>query len=277
MERKKMQLSVKRMFILFALFAAAVIGGGCGGGDVAPARPTAHVNGVLHGELADAIYRNINIISSEEDTSDASGDMLMLSSPQFDGSAAAKFAAPALEEGRIVVLEHVNQDEINEFISALDGEQKEFPILSSSDDPDAEDTASVAELFAMKRRGGHNFYYVMLNDDNPAEFSEEAKTEYEYEIEGPQDDPTAVIQTAYDVVPEEPELTPAEEARLHDSRVADFAAWAQSGPSRLAALQSSGGAEGAMDDLKELAAADVWDYNASYDRQTFTIRYTVYS
>ena len=71
----------------------------------------------------------------------------------------------------------------------------------------------MAELFAMKRRGGHNFYYVMLNDDNPAEFSEEAKTEYEYEIEGPQDDPTAVIQTEYDVVPEEPELTPAEEAR----------------------------------------------------------------
>ena len=92
MERKKMQLSVKRMFILFALFAAAVMGGGCGGGDVAPARPTAHVNGVLHGELADAIYRNINIISSEEDTSDASGDMLMLSSPQFDGSAAAELA-----------------------------------------------------------------------------------------------------------------------------------------------------------------------------------------
>lgn len=277
MERKKMQLSVKRMFILFALFAAAVIGGGCGGGDVAPARPTAHVNGVLHGELADAIYRNINIISSEEDTSDASGDMLMLSSQQFDGSAAAELAAPALEEGRIVVLEHVNQDEINEFISALDGEQKELPILSSSDDPDAEDTASVAELFAMERRGGHNFYYVMLNDDNPAEFSEEAKTEYEYEIEGPEDDPTAVIQTEFDIVPEEPELTPAEEALLHDSRVADFVAWAQSGPSRLAALQSSGGAEGAMDDLKELAAADVWDYNASYDRQTFTIRYTVYS
>ena len=235
------------------------------------------MNGVLHGELADAIYRNINIISSEEDTSDASGDMLMLSSPQFDGSAAAELAAPALEDGRIVVLEHVNQDEINEFIFALDGEQKEFPILSSTDDPDAADTADVAELFAMERRGGHNFYYVMLNDDNPAECSEEAKTEYEYEIEGPEDAPTDVIQTEYGVVPEEPELTPAEEARLHDSRVADFAAWAQSGPSRLAALQSSGGAEGATDDLKELAAADVWDYNASYDGQTFTIRYTVYS
>ena len=175
MERKKMQLSVKRMFILFALFAAAVIGGGCGGGDVAPARPTANVNGVLHGELADAIYRNINIISSEEDTSDASGDMLMLSSPQFDGSAAAKFAAPALEEGRIVVLEHVNQDEINEFISALDGEQKEFPILSNSDDPDAEDTASVAELFAMKRRGQSSAASSCSTTTTPQNFQKKRK------------------------------------------------------------------------------------------------------
>lgn len=106
----------------------------------------------------------------------------------------------------------MNQDEINEFIFALDGEQKEFPILSSTDDPDAADTADVAELFAMERRGGHNFYYVMLNDDAPVEFSKEAKIEYEYEAEGTEDDPTAVIQTEYDVVPEEPELTPAEEA-----------------------------------------------------------------
>ena len=78
--------------------------------------------------------------------------MLMLSSPQFDGSAAAKFAAPALEEGRIVVLEHVNQDEINEFISALDGEQKEFPILSNSDDPG---------------RGGHGLRGGAFRDEAP--------------------------------------------------------------------------------------------------------------
>ena len=150
-------------------------------------------------------------------------------------------------------------------------------------DPDDSSTTEATkaipvELFAMERRGGHNFYYVMLNDDEEAVLSSNDDEEREYTIDRAYEgDPeSTVLFTSRDVINKGPEPTPDDE--IQRSRVSDFVRWALEGEARLAALQTSeSGLEGTAIDLRELAAADVWDYNASSDGQTFTIRYTIYS
>lgn len=268
-----------RLLLVIALFAAAAAGGGCGGGgNVEPTQPNAaYLDGELHGELAQALAQQMDITSYDGETD--TDRMLIISAADgvLDGVDAAMKAAPALEAGQVVALEHVNQDEINSFVEELGMDP--LYIVYDPSDPDVTETSKdvCVELFAMERRGGHNFYYVMLNDDEPPILSPDVYEEHEYTIEGEEGSPDSkVTVTSREVSNEGPEPTPDEE--VQDSRVSDFLRWASEGDARLAALQPSGnGAESAESDLKELAAADVWDYNASYDGQSFTIRYTIYS
>ena len=256
--------------LLTAIFTAA-LAGGCGGGGASSPRLSAYLDGELHGALAQALTEQLTI--SEHDGV-STERMLFVSKP--DGSlrgdaadASAKRARAALDAGQIVALEHVNQLEINDFLSGM--EMEPLNILQS---PDAEaNLNNAAEIFAMERRGGHNFFFVAISDGNVI-LSPDSREEYSYTVSGDFEAKDGkVIAASRNVSADWPEApADGETAR---GRVAEFLDWAASGAKRLAALEEA--RDGAEDDLKELAEACVWDVNCSESGQSFTLRYTIYS
>ena len=256
--------------LLFALLASGGCGGGGGGGEKAPDERQGNIIGAPHGTLAPYL----------DEGRLAEAGVVLLSAPEglTATNESLSLLVGAFEQGKAVALEHVDADEVDVLLGAL-----ELAISS----PEAED-GKPFELFAVCRAGGDVHFFVALGDDGGGPVSETMTERTITIVNGPEDldldkvDWDALTSEDLDkfqgldvLVSEEVVPTPmpqAEDSVVQNARVDNFIKWAEETKAKAEATASDGGS-----DLRELAEAYVWDKDCSDEGQTFTIRYTIYS
>ncbi len=253
------------------LFAAAILaltavvtGGGCGGsgGDSRPP-VKAYIDGELHGDMAGALTDYLDEARYDNKSTDR---MLIISradNSEIDDATAAG-AKATLAAGQPVVIEHADEKEINNFLSKI-GIEPNFK-TESADVP--------VELFAVEKREGNTFFFVSTNDAPAPQLPLETE-EKEYIISGDENsEKSEVISNSRTVSTDKP--SGSDNAAIMRHRVQNFISWATSGNERITQL-SAERQKNSADDLRTLASASVWDRDLSTGKQTYTIRYTIYS
>lgn len=261
-------------FFFLTLFLLA-LSGGCSDGPTS-VKQLLYLDGELHGELASALASRAEINVYDDKGTDKT---LIISRPDEKtiDEATLVGAKATYEAGNVVALEHVNEDEVNSFLGQM-GLEQNFKL----DSPDV-----TVEIFAMERRGGHNFYYVTLNDDDGDVLISPDIEVRTHTIIGAENDKNGSLDVSVKTVSADMPLYPSDEI-VQGTRTQGFLDWVAGGENRLAQINrdsknemSDNSAKNTGDttaaDLKELAEASVWTIDNSYKGQTFTLRYTIYS
>ena len=145
-------------FLLKLISAAALfISGGCGGSSGgSSSKVQIHLDGKLHGELAEYLPERA-VIRKLTPKSDGSIYMLSSSANEFS-EASLRFIKEVYDDGAIVAVEHAGIGEVNAFLKAL-GETPNYAAASGDVDPNV-------EIYAMAKRGKDVFTYVTRSDNN---------------------------------------------------------------------------------------------------------------
>ncbi|MCR4817824.1 MAG: hypothetical protein K5841_02570, partial [Fretibacterium sp.] len=235
-------------FVLLALFAA-VAGGGCGGsGSGTSVKEQGIMIGTPHGEMGQYLQEGLNSL----------GGVVLLSAPE--GLTASHESLPQLREafdqGKATGLVHAGTEEVNILLDALSVDIV-FPELEDG---------NPVELFAVRKMSNGLRFFVTLNDDQVVSRDVAGRT---ITIIGPEGDPTGSVDVTPTAVKNK-NIT-MEDATVQRARVQNFISWAQETNAAEATVSDS------SSNLRDLAESYVWDIDASYQGQTFTIRYTLYS
>ena len=243
MTRKNFGIAI---FVLLALFAA-LAGGGCGGsGSGSTAGAPGTLIGTPHGEMAQYLQEKL----------DSLGGVVLLSAPnglKADNEALA-LLRESFNQGQAVALLSADVGEVNVLLDAL------------SVDIDFPESNDHVELFAVRRRGSGTCFFVTHNDDEVVSRDVTGRT---ITIIGAERDATGSVNVTPTAV--ENRNIIMEDATVQRTRVQNFISWAKETAAAEVKVSDS------SSNLRDLAEAYVWDIDASYQGQTFTIRYTLYS
>ncbi len=236
------------IFVLLALFAV-IAGGGCGGGGSgSTAEEPGVLLGTLNGRLAPYLREALNSLGGVVLLSGSEG--LNANLPQLRAS---------FDQGQAIALVSADTGDVNVLLNALS-----IDVAS----PKTQDEREF-DLFAVRKKNGKHHFFVTLHheEDTPGSATKRTIT-----IIGPEDNPTSVDVT------EEPvkKNSGLDNDTIHRGRVRNFVAWNRE--LKTAAAETKVKTAGSTSsELQDLAEAYVWDIDASYQGQTFTIRYTLYS
>lgn len=252
-------------FLLTLIFAAALfISGGCGGSSGgSSSKVQIHLDGKLHGELAEYLPERA-VIRKLTPKSDGSIYMLSSSANEFS-EASLRFIKEVYDDGAIVAVEHAGIGEVNAFLKAL-GETPNYAAASGDVDPNV-------EIYAMAKRGKDVFTYVTRSDNNviTGETADVSGSFYP-------------VSTSEETVSEDVEANApaeedgdAEETKQQRLRVANFIEWTQSVDDMKSELAAAREVADGDNDLTKLAQAQVVQNDCSYRGRKYLLTYTIYA
>ena len=264
---------MRRRTLIMAILSGVLMLAGCGGGHSGGENNSAYLIGTLHGDMANVILENI---AFEPYDGHASNRNILIALPE-GGEIDEQYIdgiRRSYKAGRTIMMEDATPTEVNGLLE----------ILGLNPSYNNDNGAPVA-LFAVEQIKGHEFYYVVANDDDAD--MDELLPDPEQLICETSDGTDAMFEVQEgderDGRNHKDDIDVTEE-RIQDGRMARFMSWIDDDEERLEDLEEDeqefrnfifkeeGGAN-----LKDAAEASSWDVDASSYGQNFRINYTSYS